>query len=358
VYRELQQAAQRLDAAEAAQGSAAVLVQPAISAAQVGPRVKRNVGLALVLGLFWGVALAFLIERFDTRVRSREQIEALVGLTALGELPRPPSTGKARQVSMLGQPYGPYAESVRKLRANLEFASIDSAPTTLMVTSAVQGEGKTTVACDLAVAFARSGRKVALCDLDARAPAVGKMFGIETSLGLVDVVMGRQSLEESLVPISWAGVPGARPTIALAAAATSRASVLEPGDIADPQGNPVVGKLNVLTVGSRQPHDPADFVGSNAVRQVIESLTHSHELVIIDTPPLVPVSDGRTVSEYVESALIVCGIGRVRKPHLRTIRRLLPMIPTRVYGLAVTGVEAGPSYGYAYESPEAARPAR
>ena len=342
LYNELSQAAERLDAAAAVQGSAAVVVQPAIGATQVAPTTKRNLALGLVLGLIWGVALAFLIERFDTRVRSREQVETLVALPALGELPKPPdAAGKGRRVSMLGRPYGAYAESIRTLRANIEFASVDGAPRTLMVTSAIQAEGKTTVASDLAVAFARSGRKVALVDLDARAPNVGTIFGIEGSFGLVDVVLGREEIERVLIPISWAGVPGARPTVALAAGG-GRAT--EAQAETDPQRGGA--QLHVLTLGTRRPHDPADFVGSNAVRQVVGDLTETHDLVIIDAPPLIPVSDARSISEYVDAALIVCRLGTVRKPHLRTIRRIVPVLPARVFGVAVTGVPALPGYGY------------
>ena len=126
-----------------------------------------------------------------------------------------------------------------------------------------------TVASDLAVAFARSGRKVALVDLDARAPNVGKVFGIEGSFGLVDVVLGRENLERVLIPISWAGVPGGRPTVALAGATRGTA---EPQPDSDPSRGAAVGQLDVLTLGTRRPHDPADFVGSNAVRQVIADL--------------------------------------------------------------------------------------
>jgi tyrosine-protein kinase len=288
------------------------------------------------------VALAFLIERFDTRVRSREQVETLVALPALGELPKPPDAGgNERRVSMLGRPYGAYAESIRTLRANIEFASVDGAPRTLMITSAIQAEGKTTVASDLAVAFARSGRKVALVDLDARAPNVGKIFGIEGSFGLVDVVLGREEIERVLIPISWAGVPGARPTVALAGAGRATEGQAEP----DPQRGGGA-QLHVLTLGTRRPHDPADFVGSNAVRQVVGELTETHDLVIIDAPPLIPVSDARSISEYVDAALIVCRLGTVRKPHLRTIRRIVPVLPARVFGVAVTGVPALPGYGY------------
>ena len=164
LYAELSRAVRRLDAAEAVRGSAAVVVQPATGATQVGPRTKRNVALGIVIGLLWGIGLAFLIERLDTRVRTPEHVEAIMGLPALGELPKPPDLSKARRrVALLEAPYGPYAESVRKLRANLEFASLGSSLGVLMVSSPVPGDGKTTVAADLAVAFARSGRNVALC---------------------------------------------------------------------------------------------------------------------------------------------------------------------------------------------------
>jgi Mrp family chromosome partitioning ATPase/capsular polysaccharide biosynthesis protein len=348
LYDDLAQSVQRLDTAEALQGSAAVLVQPAIDATQIAPQTKRNLVLGAALGLLYGIALAFLIERLGTRVRSRDQVEAVLGLSALGELPKPPDTSKiGRRVSMLDQPYGAYAESVRKLRANVEFASLDTQPRTLMVTSAVQGEGKTTVAADLAVAFARSGRSVALCDLDARAPNVGAAFGVPNGRGLVDVVMGRDSLEHVLVPISWAGVPGSRPTVALAASRRMSDSLADV--LVEPHAGKV-GQLNILTLGSRQPHDAADFIGSSSVRQVIESLADSHELVIIDTAPLLPVSDARVVSEYVDAALIVCGLNTVRKPDLRTLRRIVPVLPTRVLGVAVTGAPPVPGYGYTAEA--------
>lgn len=346
LYRELTQDLRRLDAAKAVRGSAAIVVQPAAGTSQVQPQPKRNAALGLVLGLLYGVGIAFLVERFDTRVRTAEQIESLVDLRILGELPPPPQTSpQGRDVSMLHRPHGPYAESVRKLRANLEFAGLGVDLRTLMVTSAVAGEGKTTVAADLAAAFARSGRSVALCDLDARAPTLDRALGLDTQRGLVDVATGRDSLDSVLVEISWAGIPGRVPSIYTAHAVADASSEAQAAARGDAGGKS--GLLHVLTLGSRRPHDPADFVGSSSVRQVVESLAETHDVVIVDTAPLLPVSDAWLISEYVDAALIVSGLATVRKPQLRTIRRMAVTFPTRIVGVVVTGTArvAGAAYG-------------
>jgi Mrp family chromosome partitioning ATPase/capsular polysaccharide biosynthesis protein len=347
LYAELALAVRRLDAAETVQGSAAVVVQPAISAVQVSPRTKRNVALGLVLGLLYGVGLAFLIERLATRVRSPEELEALVGLPALGELPRPPDLSKfRRRVSMLDIPHGAYAESVRKLRANVEFASLDTGLGTLMVTSPVPGDGKTTVSADLAVAFARSGRRVALCDLDARSPSLGRQLGLDGRRGLADIALGVESLDGVLVSIPLSSTRGGPSPVILASTVGER-SPTDDLILDRTRGGPADrGQLNFLPFGSRRPHDPGDFVSSRSVRIIVAELRESHDIVVIDTAPLLPVSDSRAVSEYVDAALIVCGLSTTTKPNLRKIHRLLSVLPTRVFGVVVTGVAAVPGYGY------------
>jgi Mrp family chromosome partitioning ATPase len=359
LYQQLNQDLRRLNAAEALQGSAAVLVQPAIDGTQVRPQTKRNVALGLILGLIYGLGLAFLIERFDTRVRTAEQVESSLGMLALGELPEPPKSKDGRS-SMLNSPHGPYAEGVRKLRANFEFVSGDAPPRTLMVTSAVQGEGKTTVAVDLAVALARSGKNVALVDLDARAPRLGVAVGLDQRLrrGLADVVIDGDQLDRVLVTVAWSSAPdpalpeapgervalerwnpsGTRTERRVAAAGASSSSF-----------GAEAGHLDVLTFGSRRPADPGDFVGSGAVRRVVDELAADHDIVIIDTPPLLPVSDARAISEYVDAALIVCGLRTSRRRNMRTLRKLLAVLPTAVLGVVVTGTPPIPGYGYDWD---------
>jgi polysaccharide biosynthesis transport protein len=356
LYAQLSEDLRRLDAAEALQGSAAVLVQPAIGAAQVRPQTKRNVALGLILGLIYGLGLAFLIERLDTRMRTADQVETSLGLLALGELPEPPGSKDGRS-SMLSFPHGPYAEGVRKLRANVEFVTHDSLPRTLMVTSAVQGEGKTTVAVDLAVALARSGRNVALVDLDARVPRLGAAIGLDQRLrrGLADVVIDGDQLSRVLVGVSLS-TTHERPTSDISGDRVAAERWNPVGSRSDRRvaagGAPASfgmdedGQLDVLTFGSRRPADPGDFVGSNAVRRVVQQLAAEHDVVIIDTPPLLPVSDSRSISEFVDAALIVCGLRTSRRRNMRALRKLLGVLPTTVLGVVVTGAPPIPGYGY------------
>jgi Mrp family chromosome partitioning ATPase len=356
LYVQLSQDLRRLDAAEALKGSAAVLVQPADGVSQVRPRTKRNLALGLVLGLIYGLGLAFLIERLDTRVRTAEQVETALGLRAIGELPEPPRSKDGRS-SMLNLPHGPYAEGVRTLRANFEFVTLGSLPRTLMVTSAVQGEGKTTVAVDLAVALARSGRSVALCDLDARAPRLGAALGLDQRLrrGLADVAIDGDQLDRVLVPVAWSTAPER-----LESDTSGRSLVPErwkPVGSGSERRVPVgsasagvvageEGHLDVLTFGSRQPADPGDFVGSGAVRRAVEQLAAHHDVVIIDTPPLLHVSDARAISEYVDATLLVCGLKTTRRRNLRALRKIIAILPAPVLGVVVTGVAPIPGYGY------------
>ncbi|MDW8339660.1 MAG: CpsD/CapB family tyrosine-protein kinase, partial [Thermoleophilia bacterium] len=300
-----------------------------------------------------GIGLAFLIDRLDTRIRSSEVAEAVVGAPVLGELPAPPPLpeGARTRVTMLDFPYGAYAEAVRKLRANLEFANLDPGARVLMITSAVAGEGKTTVACDLAVALARSGRSVTLCDLDPREPSLHVMFGLEDRRGLVEVAFGAESLERALVPVRWWAserLAHNQPSFSLASTSlesdTDDLVVPPRADAATPRGS-----LSVLPLGRRRPPSPAEFVGSGAVRQLVAELARTSDFVILDTPPLLPVSDALTISEYADAALLVCGLETSRRPTLRNVRRILAAFPARVLGLVVTGIEPPPEYGPYFE---------
>jgi len=350
LYRELRRAVRELDAAEAVRGSAAVLVQPAVSATQVQPRTKRNLVLGLMVGLVVGIGCAFLVERLDTRIRSPEAAEAILGLSVLGELSSPPDLperAKSR-VSMVEFPYGSYAEGVRKLRSNVEFANLDVSAKILMVTSSVVAEGKTTVASDLAVALARSGRSVALCDLDPRAPSIHRAFALGDRRGLVEVAFGLHTLEEALVPIKWTvsdrvPVPAVRAEITPATLSNHSEYAEAHSPSRGAAGS--TGHLNVLALGRRLPPSPAEFVGSTTVQHIVAELAASHEFVILDTPPLLPVSDSFTISEYADAALLVCGLGKSTRPDLLRTRKLIDAFPTRMLGVVVTGVAAEEGYG-------------
>jgi Mrp family chromosome partitioning ATPase len=327
----------QLDAAEAVQGSAAIVVQPAVFADKVSPTPTRDLILAIALGMLLGVGLAFLVDRLDTRIRSSEEVESLLGFPVLGEIPEPPDLPESAQsrVAMLDFPYGPFAEAIRKLRVNVEFANLDARARVIMVTSAEGGEGKTTVASNLGVALARAGRSVAICDLDARAPSLHVAFGVYDQRGLVDVAFGNCSLQDALIPVKW--------SIAERAPRTRRIGSAGNSDRGDLEGS--VGEVRILTLGRRRPPAPADFIGSTSVRQIVSELAQLHEFVILDTPPLLPVSDSLTISEYSDAAIVVCGLKTARRPNLRRLRRMFSTFQAHVVGLVVTGTAPQGGYG-------------
>ena len=152
--------------------------QLATGATKIRPQPKRNALLGALLGGILGVVLALLAEALDRRVRSEKEIEEILGLPLLGRLSRPSRRlRKNRQLVMMREPTGVQAETFRKLRTSLEFVNFDRGARTIMVTSAGPREGKSTTVANLAVAFARAGRRVALIDLDLRRPVLEGFFG-------------------------------------------------------------------------------------------------------------------------------------------------------------------------------------
>ena len=147
-------------------------------------------------------AIAFLWETLDKRVRTEEEIERRLGLPLLSRLPEPArGAEKEARLTMIHDPQDAYAEAVRRLRTNLEFANVDRDARVIMVTSAVEREGKSTTIANLAVALARSGRNVALVDLDLRQPVLAKYFELQGQPGITDVVLERADLQTTITPI-------------------------------------------------------------------------------------------------------------------------------------------------------------
>jgi polysaccharide biosynthesis transport protein len=183
-------------------GTNAYLVE-AGSAYQVQPQPFRRGVLGLVLGFLLGIGLAFLRETLDTRLRSADEIGERLGLPLLARLPEPPRRlrGKNR-LAMLAEPHGIQAEAFRMLRTNIDFVNLDRAARTIMITSAVQAEGKSTTAANLGVALARTGRRVILVDLDLRRPFLDRFFRLGGQPGITDVALGHAELEDAIASVA------------------------------------------------------------------------------------------------------------------------------------------------------------
>ena len=321
-----------------AQRMRAFLVRPATSGVQIQPRTARNMVVGLLFGLIVGFGLAFLREALDTRVRSTEEIAERLGLPLLARLPKPPADlRRDNRLVMVSDPDGLDAEGFKILRANVDFARTQTSGTTLLVTSALEGEGKSTTVANLAVALARSGQRVVLVDLDLRRPFIHNFFNLKGP-GVAQVATGSATLEEALAPIPlvW---PGSR----------SWNGQGENGRQA------IGGMLEVLPAGP-MPARLDDVLAKNMLAGILDALRQRADVVLIDSTPLL-AGDAMATSAAVDAILVVLRMNLVRRPVLRELRRVLDSIPTRKIGFVAAGVDSGANYpGYgAYRRPTRGR---
>lgn len=337
---------QQLSTAQALQTSNGFLVNPAVGYETLGPRPVRDGVFGLALALLIGVGLALLRDALDTRVRSAEEIRDLTGLPLLARIAPPPRDLRAQnRLVMLDEPNRFAAESFRILRTNVEFMNLAPGARTIMVTSALEQEGKSTTVANLAVAFARAGQDVVLVDLDLRRPFLAKFFGLEsvrTRLriasarprpGLTQVVLGHVQLNDALVPIDLS---------------THGLSSRNNGDNAD--SHPLsdeIGSLRVLPSGPLPP-DAGEFVATKALDDVLNELRASADIVLIDAPPILNVGDAMTLSAKVDGMLVIMRLNLVRRRTIAELRRVLDASPATKLGFIVTGSGKDDGYGYKY----------
>jgi non-specific protein-tyrosine kinase len=324
---------------ETLQGSNATVVKRADGAVQIAPRPFRNGVLGLILGLFLGVGLAFLREALDTRVRSAEEVAERLELPLLARLPEPPRKLRVdNRLAMLAEPTGVQAEAFRMLRTNLEFSALGKDVKTVMVTSGVEQEGKSTTIANLAVAVARAGQHVVLVDLDLRRPFIDRFFDLDHDAGLTQVAIGHATLDEVL-----ATVPLSTPESLIASLGSGRASTTRNGN-----GHGGAGKLEVLASGPIPP-DPGEFVGTERLSEILDDLRERADIVLVDAPPLFHVGDGLVLSGKVDGIIVVTRIDVVRRAMVNELKRLLHTMPALKLGFVLTGAEGEESYGtYGY----------
>lgn len=329
LYRSLAADDQRLRTSEALQGENVALVNPGSKSEQVQPRTRRNIVLGGLFGLLLGVGLAFLREAFNTRVTTSEEVEERLEMPLLARIPKLPSNLTDGQVAMITDPHAHETEAFRMLATNLGFVNLDRGAKTIMVTSANRADGKSTVIASLAVSLARTGARVTLIDMDLRRPALRRLFGLEHGApGLTSVALGTASLGDVLVDVP------------LASGDTS-ADVLT---ATSPRGS-----LSVLPTGPIPP-DTADFVASARLTEVLREIGEQNDLVLIDAPPILHISDAVALTAKVDALFVVCRLAEIRRPVLDELRRVLDGVPISKLGFVLNGTRPGDGgyYGNAY----------
>lgn len=327
VYADLVDSSQQLRTRALLQSTNAAVGREAEEAVQVQPHPVRNAILGGALGLLLGLGLALLLDALNTRVRSAEEAEERLDLPLLARVPEPPKRLRAiNEVAMLVEPASRASEGYRMLSTNIEFANLDMGASSIMVTSSTVAEGKSTTIANLAVAAARTGRTVALVDLDLRRPYLHRLFGLAERPGVTDVTLGRTPLEEALHDIA-----------------------LEREDHPAFENG---GRLEVLCSGPLPPN-PAEFVRSAALGKVIGDLKERADLVLIDAPPMLTVTDAMVISSHADAVIIAARLPDVRRHMLDDLRRMLETAPIAKLGFFITGTDAddaGYGYGYGYPS--------
>lgn len=338
-YQSLVQKDQQLLTIQALDTASAIVIRTSSGAFQVAPRPKHDAILGLIVGLLLGVTLALLREALDSRLWTASDIadlsgQPVLGRPLLGRISAPPKR-IGRGLVTLEDPSSPEAEAFRLLRSNLEFVLLDRDAKVLMVTSALQAEGKSTTAANLAATIARSGKKCILVDLDLRRPMIETMFNIDSSRGLTTVAVGKHTLDEAIVKIPVFDPEESMTVGANGAAATTNGH----------GGTDAMHFLEVLPSGPLPP-DPGEFVMTGAVQGIIQALRDRADVIIVDTPPLLGVGDAAALSGNVDAIVLLIRVGVTKRQVVREAFRIVDRLPKPTLGFVLTGAEREESYGY------------
>jgi non-specific protein-tyrosine kinase len=312
--QQLQQQLAQLRALRAAQGNNAAVVQPAsASSSPVSPHVRRAVELGLVIGLLLAIGAVAFAENGDRRIRNPTELEELTKLPLLSAVP---AKAFGEQVDVIDRA----EEAFQMLRAAITYFNVDRRLTTLVITSPGEKEGKTMVAVRLAIAAARAGKRVTLVDADLRRSGVSARLELKPAAGLGAVLAGEATLAQVLVdhPLSL-----------------SRAG----------------GSLTVLPSGPPPPN-PSELLGSNEMRRVLSQLEAQSELIVVDTPAALAVSDPLALLPEASGIVLVARMDQTRREAIRRLQRIIATADGTLLGVVATGSTRGPgyesySYGYA-----------
>lgn len=285
---------------------------------RTSPNLWLNSALGLIIGLTLGIGGALLRGLLDTRIHSVRDLEQLTDAPVVGRIAYDDQITQ-RPLVVHDDPRSPRAEAFRTLRTSMQFLGTDEGSKVFVVSSAMPNEGKTHVVANLAIVLAESGASVALVDADMRKPRLAEVMGIEGAVGLSDVLISRAELDDVLQP--WG---------------TDQLTVLPAGQI---------------------PPNPSELLGSTAMQQVINDLGERADYVLIDAPPILPVTDAAVLSTLTTGTLLVAAVGKTKRQDINQALESLETVESRFLGFIVNRVpirsaDVSGLMSYKYGDPE------
>jgi capsular exopolysaccharide synthesis family protein len=288
------------------------LVEPALTPnSPVKPRTKLNIAVGFILGLMLGIGLALLREFLDRSVKTPEALETAADAPVVGTIP--PFKAAKQPIPVSDQPRTPAAEAFRKLRTNFAFLGIDREHLCCVVTSPSAGDGKSTVAANLGTALAQAGQRVVLVDADLRKPSLHRLFGLEQRVGTTAVLLDHAYVRDAL----------------------------------QHQGP----NLPAVLTSGQLPPNPSELLGSRRMAELLEQLRSEYEVILVDCPPLLPVTDPMAVARFADGILLVARAGKTTKDQAGAARAACMRAGATLFGTVLNAsavIEGDQSAYYAY----------
>jgi len=285
-----------------------VVSAPVVPTTAISPKPARNLALGVVLGLLLGLGLALLRDLLDTTIKGEKDCAQVTHATVIGGIGFDPDATKSPLIVQADM-RSPRAEAFRTLRTNLKFVDAANHPRSIVFTSSVPGEGKTTTTANLAITMAAGGARICVVEADLRRPRLLEYMGMDGSLGLTNVLIGQ-------------------------------------ADLADVVQQFASSSVYVVGAGSVPPN-PSELLGSTSMLETLRELESRFDVVIIDTPPLLPVTDAAVLSTIAGGTVLVVGSGRVDRDQLAKSLQSLEAVKGRVLGLVLNMI---PTTSDAYSS--------
>lgn len=288
---------------------ASTLAEAVVPSKPSEPNIKRDFAIGFALSLLAGLAFAPLWHAIDTKVRTEADVRSVTRKPIVGVVPYEAEVSK-HPLILLDRAQSAAAEAVRTLRTNLQFVNAAHRPRSIVITSPMPGEGKSTLALNLAISLAGTGVRALLVDADLRRPSVADYLGLEGGVGLTTVLIDRAEVADVIQSAA--------------------------GDV-----------LDVLPAG-QVPPNPSELLGSPAMSALLEQLMQIYDIVLMDSPPLLPVTDAAILSNLGDGALVVVGAGQTRRPQLRKALETLEQAEGHLFGIVLNKTakrEAG-TYDY------------